>query len=86
MDLAQCDGAICPTRWQADQFPHAMQRNLSVIFDGVDTQNLPLVLQNERNQALVLEEGNAKATIPPDVPLVTYVTRCFEPTEDGPRG
>ena len=43
MDLAQTDAAICPTRWQADQFPPAMRRHLSVIFDGVDTEQLPLV-------------------------------------------
>ena len=43
MDLAQADAAICPTRWQADQFPPAMRQNLSVIFDGVDTEQLPLV-------------------------------------------
>ena len=47
MDLAQCDAAICPTHWQADQFPSAMRRNLSVIFDGVNTEHLPLVLQND---------------------------------------
>ena len=50
MDLAHCDAAICPTHWQADQFPKAMRENLSVIFDGVDTKHLPLVLQrNESN-------------------------------------
>ena len=85
MDLAQCDGAICPTHWQADQFPSAMRRHLSVIFDGVNTERLPLVLHNERHQALSLEAGEAKASIPADVPLVTYVTRCFEPYRGWPQ-
>ena len=42
MDLAQADAAICPTHWQANQFPSAMRQHLSVIFDGVDTEQLPL--------------------------------------------
>ena len=62
-----------------------MRRNLSVIFDGVNTEELPLVLQNERHQALSLEAGDAKACIPADVPLVTYVTRCFEPYRGWPQ-
>ena len=78
MDLAQCDAAICPTHWQADQFPPAMRRNLSVIFDGVDTHNLPFVEQDARLHHLSLKSGDAQVSIPSDVPLVTYVTRCFE--------
>ena len=78
MDLAQCDAAICPTHWQAEQFPPAMRRNLSVIFDGVDTHNLPFVEQDARLHHLSLKSGEAQVSIPVDVPLVTYVTRCFE--------
>ena len=52
MDLAQADAAICPTRWQANQFPPAMRRHLSVIFDGVDTEQLPLVGQDARNHSI----------------------------------
>ena len=85
MDLAQCDGAICPTHWQADQFPQAMRKNLSVIFDGVDTKHLPMVLQSDREQALTLEAGSSKANIPENVPLITYVTRCFEPYRGWPQ-
>ena len=85
MDLAQTDAAICPTRWQADQFPPAMQKNLSVIFDGVDTKNLPLVSQYERQSPLKLQVGDMQASIPADVPLVTYVTRCFEPYRGWPQ-
>lgn len=85
MDLAQADAAICPTQWQADQFPTAMRQHLSVIFDGVDTEQLPLVEQDSRHHALTLEAGGVKATIPEDVPLVTYVTRCFEPYRGWPQ-
>ena len=85
MDLAQADAAICPTRWQADQFPPAMRRQLSVIFDGVDTDQLPLVGQDARKHALTLQAGGVQASIPADVPLVTYVTRCFEPYRGWPQ-
>jgi glycosyltransferase involved in cell wall biosynthesis len=85
MDLAQADAAICPTRWQANQFPPAMRQHLSVIFDGVDTDQLPLVEQNARHNPLNLGDGGAKARIPADVPLITYVTRCFEPYRGWPQ-
>ena len=85
MDLAQSDAAICPTRWQADQFPNAMRRHLSIIFDGVDTEQLPLIGQEKRHHDLILKAGDNQATIPADVPLVTYVTRCFEPYRGWPQ-
>ena len=85
MDLAQCDAAICPTKWQADQFPPAMRKNLSVIFDGINTEDLPLVLQDERHKALSIEAGDNNVTIPAEIPLVTYVTRCFEPYRGWPQ-
>ena len=84
MDLAQVDAAICPTRWQANQFPTAMRQHLSVIFDGVDTDQLPLVDQAARNHPLNLG-ASATDNIPADAPLVTYVTRCFEPYRGWPQ-
>lgn len=85
MDLAQTDAAICPTNWQASQFPAAVRRNLTVIFDGIDTENLPLVRHSERNNSLLIETGDSKIQIPAEVPLVTYVTRCFEPYRGWPQ-
>ena len=64
MDLAQVDAAICSTRWQANQFPHAMRRQLSVIFDGVDTEQLPLVGQDARNVGLTLQAGEIRLRFP----------------------
>ena len=48
MDLVQSDAAICPTRWQAEQFPAAIRNHLNVIFDGIDTERLPLVTPDSR--------------------------------------
>ena len=85
MDLAQTDAAICPTRWQANQFPEAMRRHLDVVFDGIDTDQLPLVTPDERKGPFQLSVGDRQVTIPAERPLVTYVTRCFEPYRGWPQ-
>jgi glycosyltransferase involved in cell wall biosynthesis len=81
MDLALSDAAICPTAWQASQFPLRLQPQLDVIFDGIDTTQLQPCSPEQRNGALKLMDVN----IPADVPLVTYVTRCFEPYRGWPQ-
>ena len=60
-----------------------MRRHPSIIFDGVDTEQLPLLGQ-ERHHELILKLVTT-ATIPADVPLITYVTRCFEPYRGWPQ-
>ena len=62
-----------------------MRQHLSVIFDGVDVEQLPMVGQKPEKSPLTLKAGGAKASIPADVPLVTYVTRCFEPYRGWPQ-
>lgn len=79
MDLALCDTALCPTQWQADQFPAALRHRLQVVFDGIDTDVFRP--HSQRPAGLQLEQLN----IPPDVPLVTYVTRGFEPYRGWPQ-
>ena len=79
MDLALCDGALCPTQWQASQFPAALRERLDVVFDGIDTTYFsPLP---DRSAGLNLRD----VQIPADVPLVTYVTRGFEPYRGWPQ-
>ena len=85
MDLAQSDAAICPTRWQTEQFPGAMRDHLQVIFDGIDTERLPLVAPESRMGELALQAGDQRIAIPENLPLVTYVTRCFEPYRGWPQ-
>ncbi|MEB3234846.1 MAG: glycosyltransferase [Cyanobacteriota bacterium] len=81
MDLALVDGAICPTHWQASQFPAALRPQLEVIFDGIDVERVVPASDAQRQAALQLRE----LTIAADVPLVTYVTRCFEPYRGWPQ-
>ena len=80
MDLAMSDGALCPTQWQASQFPEALRSRLSVVFDGIDTERLQPAPELH-NQPLQLRD----LTIAADVPLVTYVTRGFEPYRGWPQ-
>jgi glycosyltransferase involved in cell wall biosynthesis len=79
MDLAQCDGALCPTHWQASQFPSALQQRLDVVFDGINTDYFQPLQQASPGLNL------RGVTIPADQPLVTYVTRGFEPYRGWPQ-
>jgi glycosyltransferase involved in cell wall biosynthesis len=38
LDLASSDAAVCPTRFQAEQFPQRLRPLLNVLHDGVDTE------------------------------------------------
>jgi len=79
MDLAMSDGALCPTRWQASQFPAHLRERIQVVFDGIDTEQFqPL---EDRSAGLQVRD----VTIPADVPLVTYTTRGFEPYRGWPQ-
>ena len=72
------DAAIRLTHWQAAQFPET-GNHLRVIFDGC-IERLPLVSPESRLSELVVRSGEQQIVIPEKIPLVTYVTRCFEHT------
>lgn len=81
MDLGLSDRALCPTRWQAQQFPEFLQERLDVIFDGINTELFRPLTAAERQPGLTLGDLH----IPSDVPLVTYTTRGFEPYRGWPQ-
>ena len=81
MDLGLSDRALCPTRWQAQQFPEFLQERLDVIFDGINTELFRPLTPAEREPGLTLGDLH----IPNDVPLVTYTTRGFEPYRGWPQ-
>ncbi len=81
MDLALTDAAICPTQWQASQFPKALRGQLQVIFDGIDTDRITPASQADRAAPFQL----GKIQLDADIPLVTYITRCFEPYRGWPQ-
>lgn len=81
MDLGLSDRALCPTRWQAQQFPELLQERIDIIFDGINTELFRPLTPTERQPGLSL----GSLHIPSDVPLVTYTTRGFEPYRGWPQ-
>ena len=71
LDLAQSDMVICPTKFQADQFPPHLRKQMTVLHDGVDTQNLcPNPDARPPLGGLTLDD---------DCEIITYATRGMEP-------
>lgn len=71
MDLARCHQGICPTRWQAAQFPPELRTKLTILHDGVDTD----FFRPEPGVPLVLPGLDLSAA----AEIVTYATRGMEP-------
>lgn len=70
LDLQNCQAGYSPTHWQRQTLPKEYQHKVDVLFDGIDTdvfRPLPGVPR---------QVGNV--SIPPDVRIVTYVSRGFE--------
>jgi glycosyltransferase involved in cell wall biosynthesis len=70
LDLANCDAGYSPTRWQRSRLPELFRAKVRTIFDGVDTSLW-------RPQGGVPRRV-AGQEIPPDVRIVTYVSRGME--------
>lgn len=69
LELADADAAVCPTAFQAAQFPPAFRQRLTVLHDGVDTARFRPCPDEPRDVA----------GFPEDARLVTYATRGMEP-------
>ena len=71
LEFSAADLCLCPTRFQAAQFPPELRARLTVQHDGIDTDlNAPVP-----NARAVLPRFG----IPPDAELVTSITRGMEP-------
>ena len=70
--MVQADGAISPTRYQADSFPAELREKITVIHDGIDT-------------ARVRPDPDARLTLPDGTVLtaqdevLSFVSRSLEP-------
>lgn len=69
LDAQTCTMGYCPTAYQRSLFPDEYQPKLETIFDGIDTniwyrKQIPRVIQGR--------------VIPPEMKIVTYVSRGFE--------
>jgi len=71
LELAACDLAVTPTRWQQAQFPDHLQPLLRVIHEGIDVPAMARLREAPPPRP---------ACLPPDPELevVTYVSRGFE--------
>ncbi|MDB6178841.1 glycosyltransferase [Paracoccus sp. Z330] len=70
--IVQADGAISPTRYQADSFPPELQGKISVIHDGIDTAR---VCPNR--EAWIELPGGKRLTSGDEV--LSFVSRSLEP-------
>lgn len=72
IDLYSCDGGICPTKFQAMQFPKEFQHKIKVLHDGIDTD----FCSPKEDTKFVIEDKNLVLTKNDEV--VTYATRGME--------
>ncbi|MEN6624549.1 MAG: glycosyltransferase family 4 protein [Smithella sp.] len=78
-DLYSCDAGLCPTNWQAQQFPEEFRKKINILHDGIDTnffspqQNAKLALPS-----IGLDLSSVKE-------IITYVSRGMEPYRGFPQ-
>jgi glycosyltransferase involved in cell wall biosynthesis len=72
LSLADADQGLSPTHWQWSQYPPEFREKISVIFDGIDTEQIC------PNPQVMLElKGFGKVTTADEV--ITFVSRGLEP-------
>lgn len=77
MDLAAADAAICPTAFQAAQFPSVFRQALTVQHDGIDSDFY--------SPATSADDWTLGGLVPEDARVVTYATRGMEPHRGFPQ-
>ena len=78
-DLAACDGGVCATRYQYEQFPEHLRTNLIIGHEGIDTN----FFKPNPEGKLVLADG--KLDLSGVDEIVTYATRGMEPYRGFPQ-
>lgn len=77
MDLTRADAVLCPTGFQAAQFPPRLRPLLTVQHDGIDTA---FHAPDPADRASTLD-----GLVAADAPVVTYATRGMEPHRGFPQ-
>ncbi len=70
--LLAADLGIAPTFWQKSRYPALLQKQIEVVFDGIDCD----VVKPNRNATLTLVDGRI---LTPADEIVTFVNRNLEP-------
>lgn len=78
-DLAACDGGICATRFQYEQFPKHLRSHLTVGHEGIDVN----FFKPNPGGRLILADG--KLDLSGVDEIVTYATRGMEPYRGFPQ-
>ena len=78
-DLAACDGGVCATRFQYEQFPKHLRSNLVICHEGIDTN----FFKPDPVGKMVL--ANGKLDLSGVDEIVTYATRGMEPYRGFPQ-
>jgi glycosyltransferase involved in cell wall biosynthesis len=73
----EADAIVCPTRFQAGLLPAPLQPLITVVHEGVDTD----AIRPASAAAFRLPDGRLLSR---DTPLITYVSRRFEPLRGFP--
>ncbi|WP_442678979.1 glycosyltransferase [Sphingomonas sp. ASY06-1R] len=69
---AYADRIICPTRFQADSYPPALQGAIRIVHEGVDMERA----QRRAGASIALPDGR---TLDGSKPVITFVSRTLEP-------
>lgn len=77
LDLAEADLVLCPTEFQARQFPTQYRQNMVVQHDGVNISKLA------RDKKIAVNIG--KRTLGDEAEIITYATRGMEPHRGFPQ-
>ena len=78
-DLAACDGGVCPTRYQFEQFPAHLRSQFLISHEGIDTR----FFQPDPSARIVLPKLNVDLSGATEI--VTYATRGMEPYRGFPQ-
>lgn len=71
--LLACDDAVTPTQWQASCFPPILRDRISVIHDGIHTDQLI------PNTKTAIRLGRNQIELRPGDEIITFVNRNLEP-------
>lgn len=81
LEISSADATICPTSFQAAQFPRALQTAITIHHDGIDTELYAPADAAPGDAAC----PSGLRDLQPDTPLVTYATRGMEPHRGFPQ-
>lgn len=77
MDIGSADAVLCPSRFQAAQFPPLLRPALTVLHDGIDTE------YHAPDPAT--RQSTLGGLVAPDAHVISYATRGMEPHRGFPQ-